>query len=136
MKRMKRILTAYLLLAVGALGLLCLGACGSRGMVGSYYFESLRIEEDGVARVYRIGDTLPWGVVATKDVRTVRIKSDGSVLLRLQEDRDGAPGIWETIKGEPDKIVITFEDEDPLVCECDGSTLTIRDDTTVMVFKK
>ena len=138
MKKSNRLVTIFFILVFGMMSAICLSACGWRNeKAGSYYFDSMMIESDGVMKEYKLGDMLPWGVVATKDVRIIRLTSNGSALLRLQEDRDGAPGTWESVEGEPDKITIIF-DGDPMPCECDGSTLVVyyTDGSCIMTFKK
>lgn len=138
MIKSNRLVTIFFILVFGMMSAICLGACGWRSeKAGSYYFDSMMIESDGVVKEYKLGDVLPWGVVATKDVRIIRLTSNGSALLRLQEDKDGAPGTWEAVEGEPDKITITIDGES-MSCECDGSTLVVyyADGSCIMTFKK
>ncbi len=60
MKKFKRFGAACFILAVAMIGVICLGACGwSSEKAGSYYFDSMRIETDGVIKEYKIGDVLP-----------------------------------------------------------------------------
>lgn len=138
MKKANKLVAIFFLLAAGMMSAICLGACGwGSEKAGSYYFDSILLESDGVMKEYKLGDMLPWGVVATKDVRIIRLRSNGSVLLRLQEDRDGATGTWEAVEGEPQKITITIDGES-MPCECDGSTLVLyyTDGSCIMTFKK
>lgn len=138
MKKSNRLVALFFILAAGIMSAICLGACGWRNeKAGSYYFDSMLIESDGVMKEYKLGDTLPWGVVATKDVRIIRLTSNGGALLRLQEDRDEVTGTWETVEGEPNKIIITIDGES-MPCECDGSTLVVyyTDGSRIMTFKK
>lgn len=125
-------------------GVLCLAACNvGKGMAGTYYFFSAQMETDGEVKEYGIGDTLLSGIVAKRDSFTFRLKSDGSVKVTIKsEEREEYnvtfTGTWETVEGEPNKITITIED-DPLICECDGSTLIIsypENSMTIMTLKK
>ena len=140
MKKAKWVLVTLLAFVSGAL---CLAACGAEtGMAGTYYFVSVQIETGGEMKEYGIGDTLPSGIVAKRDNCTFRLKSDGSISIVLQaeereEYNETFTGTWEMVEGETNKVMITIED-DPLICECDGSTLIVSPpgDPLVATFKK
>lgn len=109
-----------LIIGVSAISL---GGCVNEN---TYYFSSITVQTEEETKEYKIGDETPNGVVLKKDFCTIRLEPDGTAVIKFKVGfvSDEMTGTWEEAEDEPGKIVITVE-EDPLVCECDGSTLVI-----------
>ena len=123
MKKVKVVLAIFFALT---LGVFCLGACNSASMEGTYCVDTAQTEINGTLQEYHIGDTLPNGVVMKKELCNICLKSDGSIEINLKLDDQikTMTGTWTTVEGVPNRISITIDD-DPLDCDCDGSSLVI-----------
>ena len=139
MKRTKLFLSAIL---AGVLSCFCLLFSGcfllpAPTIHGTYKFQSMSYKQNGVEINIKVGEEFMGMMTLSEDFMVITLNEDGTAILTTAEMdvRESEEGTWKET-GEENKIEITFEN-DPQICECDGKTLTIKDeDSAIIVLAK
>lgn len=131
---MKKIVTAITAALAAIILAVCFAACGAN-YVGTYKFNSMKMESPGMTMEYVVGENY-GGITFNEDVCTVEIKEDGtwSMSMNLLGTSQDVTGTWTT--NEEGNVVLTDDATgESQVAKLDGSTLVIEEDQSGMTMQ-
>ena len=133
MMKIKKFFSAFLM---GPILCLCmLGVACSQEIEGTYKFSKMTYVEGGMQIEIEAGEEFMGMMTLSESFMIATLNKDGTAILitNAGEETETESGTWKKL--EDGKIELTFEDE-PVICDCNGKTLTIEEEGAKIVLKK